>query len=196
MDEYKKKAAMRHHIFVKYSKLLSFDPREIAIGRIQNFLKKRFLFQVENISDEELKSIPGIYRYRFVLPLIDDIENIIKEFNEERLIANEIDDYQIREVRMHEIKTYELEFLAKISSKYPNINVLIDTRKYGILKIETKWFINIKDKVYEIPENLKIKIKNAYAKINIVEVEGEKFLQMLEWSKILSNAYKKSISDT
>jgi hypothetical protein len=221
LQSYRNRQATLYNLKQKYSKLLDFDKISRSANRICNFIKKYVLFDVCNISDEQLHEINGIYRYRCYVYDIDicEIDNVNAIVNAqiESLSYDENNDLDVdldiglsddsdtnkrKKIDIDDInresyislifdeRRMRMDNLTNSSTtiKYP---VLLDLQLYGP-NIDMGVYIG--DKSCYLKEDTKLKIKKAYAKTSMESITGERFHQMIQYSKVLRDTYVNDIS--
>lgn len=197
IEEYRKLAKQKHEkvtllakIKDKYANLLDFNKERRSIYRIQNYIKRHLFKQPFNLMKEEIDDIPGIYRYRTIINSNEEEENINEMFNLYYLELENIEDPDIKKVQKMHIDEQKKDILSKmesISKKYP---ILIDLRIYGM---EPNTPVYIDGKIYMLSEFDKINVKTIFDKINEHNLNGERYLQMLNWSKELCSIYRECL---
>lgn len=190
LEEYRKRQDFLFKLKRKYSTLLELDKNKRNEWILTNFVKKHFLIPTYNLTTEEIKLIPSIYRYRCYLYEFNENEMLELDTmceDQMNLIRNEFD---------REIKTVLLESLLeerkkkidqlRKSTNTQKIPIMLDLRIYGN---DPTLPICFEDKVFELDDITKDKIKIAYSKVDERTHQGQKFIQMLNHSKILRNSY-------
>lgn len=189
----RQKKARQYYLQQKYGKLLEFDKEKRSLWRIINFLKKKVFISVCNLTDEEIKEINGVYRYRCFL----------NEFDEADLLSlNEVFDIQMESIKFEpdesirkimldtliEERRVQMNDLIK-SSKTMRYPVMLDLRIYGP---NPDMGVTFSDRIFELDDTTKLHIRNTYERINPSSIVGERFIQMLNHSRILRNSYAMS----
>jgi hypothetical protein len=190
LQQYRKKQEFLFNLKKKYSKLLEFNKKERNNWRLSNAFRRKLLFSVFNISDEEIKTIPGMYRYRCYLYDVDETELLLlnSAFDAHSESIRYEQDLSVRSVLLESlVETRKLQLTELFNSdKTMKIPVLLDLRIYG-MDPDTPIFFG--DKVYNLDEITKSKIKKSHEKINSVTIKGERFIQLMNHGKILRDSY-------
>lgn len=174
------------HIKYKYSTLLELDNNKRRKYKLLHFFKKHYLITPLNMSYEEYKYIPSIYRYRCYIYDSEELSNI-KYMHE--LLVQEYSNYEEQTsdalIDIANIEYSEKYNISKLTAN--KIPIMIDLRIYG----ETPTLeINFNDTTYYLDSNTQQHIIKLYEKIKPDSISAERFEQMIEWSKALCNMYK------
>ena len=196
LAQYRKKQEFLHKLKRKYSSLLEFDKKKRYEWILTNFAKKKILFQVCNISNDEIKEIPSIYRYRCYLYEIDEEEllNLNMIFDSHMEAIKYENDKEIKKILLESLtETRKMQMVQLLhSEKTQRIPVMLDLRTYGN---EPTMPIIFGDKVFELDEITREKIKASFDRVNMSSHKGQRFGQMLNHSKVLRDSYQKEIND-
>lgn len=198
MLEYKQKQALKHYLIKKYSKLLEFNKEVRDSWRLTNFIKKKVLFNVFNLTENEINSIPPIFRFRcYITELNESDVNEINEINEAFEIQMEAikfeNDSEIKQILLSSLMEEKSKQLCEIrkSNKSIKIPIMLDLSVYGPNPDIPVYF---GDKLYELDETTKINITRSYSLTNPSTITGQRFTQMLNESKILRDSYNNCIN--
>lgn len=189
MEEYRKKKALEYKLYSKYSKLLELNPKKRSVYVIQNFIKKKILFDPINVTKEDISFIPALYRYRtFVGQYDQETLNIINltydQYEEEA--KSEITELELLTIRLIELKDERKNMINNVKQTTIKLPILLDLRLYGQ---DVTQPIVIDDNVYYLDETQQKQILNTYKKISDETTDGKRFQQTLKWSKALSDLY-------
>ena len=191
LSDYRNKHRILHAFRTKYKNTFEYNQIQRNAYVIQNFIKRHILFSVDNMSNEEILKINGIDRFRCIVYHIPD--HFLSDFLEI------MDNYEHNKITcMAEtdtcIKHLLLSTLNEDKKKY--IDELIKTGQikkiYIMLNLKIHTFgtiITINDKNCYISFETQELIKTNCNKINLETITGEKFIQMLNHSKILCKYY-------
>ena len=196
MEYYKQLQQRKYYLIKKYEKLLCIDPINLAAYRIQNFMKKKLLF--EPFNNYELNEIPIIYRFRFIgisnvmAPILySDFEKRLNKNQQYSIIwedENDISSSSDTQIFLEYLrKTCDDQLIKSTDTIF--IPFVIDIRKfnpiscYDILYISTEYM-----DIYMMQHDIK-------RLINAIKIIGNEnvFNGMLEWSKELASEYKSSL---
>jgi hypothetical protein len=186
LEQYRREMAFKNYMRLKYAKLIEFDKTKRTVGRIQSFIKKKVLYDVVNMCKEDIDLIPGIYRFRFHMPKLDDLDLINQMYDTQLNELVSIHDIQIRNVRKMEIEDERNSILSCMLQTATYVPVIVDIRIYGM---DTSIPININGHMYSIPDVHREKITSLYNKLNEESTFGIRFRQMLSASKAIRTAY-------
>lgn len=192
LQEYRKKQNLLFNLKKKYSVLLELNKNKRYEWILTNFAKKRILFSVCNMSNEEIKEIPSIYRYRCYLYEPNQVElfNLNCLFESQMEIIKNENDRELKEILLEtliETRKKQMNELLK-APQTQKIPIMLDLRIYGN---DPTLPIIFEEKIYELDELTKVNIKLTYDKVNESTHTGQRFRQMINHSKILRNSYNK-----
>lgn len=200
LDEYKKKHEEKinkikiekeqeiklNKFFNKYKNMIEINKEKLAVARIINFIKKRCLFNVINITESSILKIKPIHRKRVELYNTEDYYNLLLnksiKFEFEKTDLDNSDETNILFLQNLLEKSCENEL--RNNSQY--IPFMIDLSIYGKcseLPIETPYG------TYFLTEKQKENIKRQWNKVNEDLESGKRFEIMIEASKEIVKAY-------
>lgn len=192
---YRKKQEFLFNLRKKYSNLLELDKNKRTEWRLTNFAKRRIVFQVLNLGDDEIKNINPLYRYRCYLYEPDDIEltNINLIYDEYMESIKHETDEGIKKIMIESLaETRKVQMSSLLRSKKTlKIPVMLDLLVYGK---DPDIPIIFGDKIYQLDEITKEHIKQSFERVNPMSIRGERFIQMLNHSKVLRDSYWKEIN--
>lgn len=186
LDQYRKEMSFKNHMRKKYSKLLEIDKIKLKVARIQSFFRRKVLFDVVNMCKEDIDTIPGIYRYRFYIPKLDDLDLINQLYDSQLRELVSIEDIDIRNIRRMEIESERSNIFSCMLQTATYVPVIVDVRIYGMNVFMP---VYIDGREYNIPDNHKKQITTLYNKLNEESTFGIRFRQMLSASKAIRTAY-------
>lgn len=194
--QYRKKQELLYNLKRKYSLLLELNKSKRQEWILTNIVKKRILFEIWNLTNEEINEIPSIYRYRCYLyePNDDELLNFNLMFDQHIDAINNETDSQIKKILLESFTdTKNLEFIQLIkSNRTQKIPIMLDLRIYGK---EPTLPVVFGDKIFYLDDITKKHIKSSYEKINPLSIIGERFSQMIQHSKIIRDSYQKEINE-
>lgn len=189
MNEYIQKQQFLYYLRTKYSKLIELNKEKRTIYRIQNIIKRKILFDTCNLSCNEIKEIPPIFRYRTYVHELGDVMNIINEiFDIQEELINDETDMDVKRallVSLVQEKNKQIDELQK-SAKTIKIPVMLDLRIHAV---NYNLPIVMENNLYYLDQTTKDNIEKSYSKINPNTLAQERFVQMLEYSKALRDEY-------
>jgi hypothetical protein len=186
LEQYRREMSFKNYMRLKYAKLLEFDKTKRSVYRIQSFVKKKVLFDVVNMCKEDIDLIPGIYRFRFHIPQLDDLDLINQMYDAQLNELVSIHDTEIRNIRRMEIEDERNNILSCMLHTAIYVPVVVDIRIYGM---DTYIPVNINGRLYSIPDAHREKITFLHNKLNEESTFGIRFRQMLSASKAIRTAY-------
>lgn len=159
--------------------------------KIVNFFKKTFFTISCNLTEHEIKLIPGIYRFRCNVYEIDETQIKSKEVDHMRNLLDhpeliEINDSDIILSIQQTLKTEidkTIDNIIRNDQSINQINAIFDLRTYT-----TPIIIN--EKYYVLDSKTQKRLLDQYDKIKDDTHRKEKFIQMLNHSKALCKTYK------
>lgn len=97
--------------------------------------------------------------------------------------------YFFKKYILYEAIDYSNECLGlyKFRFKYNDIPIIIDLNNYINQTLTNE--IIIDENIYVIDNDTLIRMKNQIDKINKTQLNGDRFIQMINWSRELSKAY-------
>jgi len=160
--EYEKKTRLKD-IETKYKTLLILDPTKRANARIISYAKRHYFKQPVNIDQNIIDKIPGIYRFRCSIYIVDNSTSC----------SDEVD--------FSAPCTYTVHSDLQMS-------VLVDLRIYGSYPSLPLMINNVE---YLLPQHEQEKIKDIWNKINPDNTNGLRFQQYIDYTKAMCRAYNK-----
>lgn len=145
------------------------------------FIRRKILVTPINEVDD---SIPGLFRLR--CHVYD--QALVAMINENHLLRTlEIENESNTDVRNIMMQTY-IQDTTKFLKENSQISylVVIDLRIYGL---DPDIPIMIENDLFQMDSFTKQKIVDSYNRINPVTISGERYQQMINWSKALCQAY-------
>lgn len=99
--------------------------------------------------------------------------------------------YFFKKYILYEAIDYSNECLGlyKFRFKYNDIPIMINLNNYIDQTLTNE--IIIDENIYVIDNDILIRMKNQIDKINKKQLNGDRFIQMINWSKELSKAYNR-----
>lgn len=190
MLEYKQKQAFKYMLKQKYGHLLELNDYVRKQWILTNFAKKYVLFDVCNLTQEEIDKIPPIYRYRCYVYEFDQeqMNNIDNEFMENSKLIQLEPDSQIRRIMLESLieqKTYQINSILK-SNNIVKIPVMLNLELYGDIPKAPIFFNN---NVYYLDAKTQEHVTNTFQLVNLSTRSGERYMQMLNESKIMRDSY-------
>lgn len=194
INEYRYKQSFLHKMRLKYSNMIELDRIKRSVGRIVHFCKKNVLYEPCNISDDEVKKIPGIFRFRCYVYDIEEESKLLNEiFLTQAAIINTEQNEEIKQVLLNSLtseinKQKECLRNSKTSLKYP---IMLDLRDYmsetNDLLLEINIFFD--DKLFMLDKETVKRLHCECDKVNKKNLKYERYVQMLNHSKALSKTY-------
>lgn len=182
---YKRRMRLKH----KYSTLLDLNKVSCSASKIVRFTKRHLLVQPINLTQDEQNMIPAIYRFRCNVFDNDEIQMMNNIFDMQLQEIENNSDKDIIHALKQSIESERDNQIAKIKKNIAKIPVMLDLRIYGEYP-DTPIFLD--KQILFFDKNTKDLIKKLYNKVRPDSSSLERFQQMLEWSKVLSDIYNKS----
>lgn len=187
---YRQKQAFKHHLLTKYKKLLEFNKQTRDEWRLTNFAKKKILFDVCNLTQQEINQIEGKYRFRCYIIDYDDVElfEILEFFEIQKEAINLEEDNDLKNIMLESLQEEKNNQVHKLSKSKKSIRlpVMIDLRVYGL---NPEMPICVNNKLYYFDDKIKQNITRSFNLVNTETFSGENFEKMLKVSKILRDSY-------
>jgi len=192
LNKYRKEQQILYNFRTKYSKLIELNNEKRKSWNFTNFFRKRLFYDTVNKIDDE---IDGIFRFRCYAYELDDemymsLKSLLDIFNDQMHIISIENDSELKSILSSSLeieKEHQINSLIS-TSKLIKVPVIFDMRLYESCSDKP---INIDGKMYYLDINTQKKLKMEYNKVNIVNLSGEKFIQMIKHSKALCKYYEK-----
>ena len=191
MDDVRQLHNRRYNSIMWLKNNLEFDDTKRREYRLTSFCRRKILFEPVNI--EDLVEIPYMYRFRFI-GLVNYMTPIfVQEYNERLRKLNNLgikdksDTKNLYDSQLAELQT-DLYMNIMNSSETIKLPFVVDIRKYDPLHINNNC-IGINEIYLDvfISANTLFRLKRLRSVLN----NENKITQMIESSKIISEAYKK-----
>lgn len=170
----------------KYASLIDLNKPRCAATRIVRFAKRHFFVEPLNLDSTEIKFIPPIYRFRCSVYIGDEMKEIDSIYNA-RLAALESEEDEIMKSIMKESAEIEWKNDILLAKQNMNkINIMLDLRIYGM---DPNIPVYLGEDIIELDIDTKNKIKKSYYKVIPDSPSLERFEQLVDWSKCLSQVY-------
>uniref|UniRef100_A0A6C0EBF8 Uncharacterized protein n=1 Tax=viral metagenome TaxID=1070528 RepID=A0A6C0EBF8_9ZZZZ len=176
----------KEYIYNKYKNLIILEEEKRSAYRIQSFFKKHITYEVMNLTPEEIEDIKGVNRYRMRIPMVnlEEINELYSHMeNEARETYSDLDIVNVELFKIRQEKETNLSSMLLTAEKIP---VLVDLSIYGVNPYIPICF---EDKTITLTDQDMMKIKGVYEKTNPETLTGKKFIEMIEWSKAIRDAY-------
>lgn len=175
-------------IFKIRTEYLDFSLESRSATRIQRLFKKRILFTPKNLTTDEIKEIPPIYRYRTYISTVNYEEILDELFKDQIEIANSIKDEVDKAIMLSSIESEKNNMRKDIVTDSDKIPIMIDLSIYGQ---NPSLEIKVGDDLYYLSEKDKEKVLKIYMLLKPDTFSEIRFNQMLNWSKELCKTYNK-----
>jgi len=175
-------------IKLKYKDMLELDKTKRSAHQLTRFIRRKLLFHPINLSDDEIMQIPGIYRFRCYVYCNDELDTLNELHEIQKQIIENEHDLSMKNIMKislegEYLKKYNTIIKSPLTIKYP---IMLDLRIYGEA---TDMPIQVLDKIIFLDTMTKERIKNKYLLINPNTIMGERFNQLIEWSKEVSKSF-------
>lgn len=200
LTEYRNKHAQKIRFIKykeKYGKLIILNKIERSVCRIQSFIRRYILFNVVNMSDDEIKLIEPIYRYRMMYSVdkynqygvcLKDLQMIYESQKHDVIgLYKNTKSKTVLEHMNTQLEILEFDYFEQVREfkKTPKyIPIMINICEYNKP-------INIDGVEYYLDEFDCEILKKKFENLSESSTFGVRFRQMLLASKILSDAYTK-----
>ena len=191
----------KYELSKKYKDLLELDNVKRSVYKIHRFINRHILHECENITKEQIDSIPGIYRIRFKLndsnlttdkpkskpaktlqSILDESEKAYFDKINRELYEDFIDIYE-EDTEMKDIDEDIVEYVMNMSAKDSSVNACLDLRTYGK---DMSQPVYVNDKLYYLNHMQQNKLKKMWNKVDPETVKGLQFKQDLDYYKTVS----------
>ena len=193
LELYRQKNKRRFELMNILKNKLEFDDLKRNVYRIKSFIKKYILFTPCNISDDEIRNIPGIYRFRcYVYDFELEISMIDELYENELNIIMTSSDQELRNALIFDLNE---SISSQKKQLYDTINE--NTLKYPIM-LDLRNFINsdlknisihFNNQTFLLDDKTTERLNKQIAKVSQSEHQFERFQQLLNYSKVMCESY-------
>jgi hypothetical protein len=175
----------RQQLKLKYSKLLTFNKAERVGHILTNFFRRKYFIEPINLTPDEIKLIPPMFRYRCYIYETDELDLMNQMYDMQLADISENYDGDVMQAMTLSIEHERKNLVNQIKHSAQKIPVMVDLRIWGKCPDIP---VEFNGECFTLDQQTQLDIVKSYNKISN-DVLCDRFEQFINWTKECSNIY-------